>query len=94
MDIKTFYQPRPDWTDLKSCESGWNTELGYTEYMFSSENHTRGVLTYYQGGELDGQLCVEPSDLPDLERIPNWKFELKKHFTEQTGLPVKEVEVW
>jgi len=94
MDIKKYFTPFNNWKNLDGKLSGINNELGYEEYMFSSENPEVGILTYYKGGELDGQLTIEPEDYHKLKDIPNWKEDLKKHFTEQTGLPVNRVDVW
>jgi hypothetical protein len=94
MNIKTYYKPINDWKNLDVKLSGINNELGYEEYMFVSEHPRVGILTYYKGGELDGQLTIEPEDYHKLKDIPNWKEDLKKHFTEQTGLPVNRVDVW
>ena len=94
MDIKKYFTPFNNWRNLDGKLSGINIELGFEEYMFSSENPEVGILTYYKGGQLDGQLSIESEDYQKLRYVPNWKEDLKQHFTEQTGLPVNRVDVW
>ncbi len=94
MDIKKYFTPFNNWRNLDEKLSGVNNELGYEEYMFSSENPERGILTYYKGGVVDGQLTIEPEDYHKLKDVQDWKEQLKEHFTNETGLPVKRVDVW
>jgi hypothetical protein len=92
--IQEVFTPRGDWKKFQENQSGFNNELGYTEYMFDSEDPEIGVLTYYVGGKVNGNLCVDLDTIKKINHIPNWRQDLVNHFSNETGLNVRKLKVW